>query len=122
MFAMKCQVLVDWLTFSVKEADPAAVIRQYLGLDPVLFQDAGYGLRGYNRVLRFSDICVCYEPRENDFFRDMGVFVSMSGNGCRTFETMSKLTFDGARDKQGMSSTAFSVLFVREAGVLDLRL
>ncbi len=28
---MKCQVLVDWLTFSVKETDPAAVIRQYLG-------------------------------------------------------------------------------------------
>ena len=108
---MKCQVLVDWLTFSVKETDPAAVIKNYLGLDPALFQDAGYGLLGYNRVLRFSDICVCYEPRENDFFRDMGVCVSMSGNGCRTFETMSKLTFDGARDKQGMSSTAFSVLF-----------
>ena len=109
MFAMKCQVLVDWLTFSVKEADPAAVIRQYLGLDPALFQDAGYGLLGYNRVLRFSDICVCYEPRENDFFRDMGVCVSMSGNGCRTFETMSALT--GAKDGQDASGTAFSVLF-----------
>ena len=57
---MKCQVLVDWLTFSVKEQDPAKVIREYLGLDPELFQDAGYGLLGYNRVLRFSDICVCY--------------------------------------------------------------
>ena len=52
---MKCQVLVDWLTFSVKEKDPAKVIREYLGLDPELFQDAGYGLLGYNRVLRFSD-------------------------------------------------------------------
>ena len=52
---MKCQVLVDWLTFSVKEQDPAKVIREYLGLDPELFQDAGYGLLGYNRVLRFSD-------------------------------------------------------------------
>lgn len=92
---MKCQVLVDWLTFSVKEQDPAKVIREYLGLSPELFQDAGYGLLGYNRVLRFSDICVCYEPRENDFFRDMGVCVSMSGNGCRTFETMSKLSHAG---------------------------
>ena len=92
---MKCQVLVDWLTFSVKEQDPAKVIREYLGLDPELIQDAGYGLLGYNRVLRFSDICVCYEPRENDFFRDMGVCVSMSGNGCRAFETMSKLTQAG---------------------------
>ena len=112
---MKCQVLVDWLTFSVKGKDPKKVIRDYLGMDPVLFQDTGYGLLGYNRVLRFSDICVCYEPRENDFFQGMGVCVSMSGNGCRAFESMSKLTFGGAKDKQGMESAAFSVLFQKLA-------
>ena len=33
----------------------------------------------------------------------------MSGNGCRTFETMSALT--GAKDGQDASGTAFSVLF-----------
>ena len=60
---MKCQVSIDWLTFSVKKEDPAEVIRDYLGLDPVLFQDTGYSLLGYNKVLRFSDICVCYEPK-----------------------------------------------------------
>ena len=108
---MKCQVLVDWLTFSVKETDPKKVIREYLGMEWELFQDPGYGLLGYNKVLRFSDICVCYEARENDYFRDMGVCVSMSGNGCRAFETMSKLTFPGARDKQGTESVAFPVLF-----------
>ena len=109
---MKCQVLIDWLTFTVKsEKDPAVVITKYLGMDPAVFQDPGYGLLGYQRVLRFSDICVCYEPRENDFFQDMGICVSMSGNGCRTFETMSKLTFEGAKDKQGMESVAFPVLF-----------
>ena len=108
---MKCQVLVDWLTFSVKEQDPAKVIREYLGLDPELFQDAGYGLLGYNRVLRFSDICVCYEPRENDFFRDMGVCVSMSGNGCRTFETMSMLTQAG---KDSVFPTLFQLLAADE--------
>ena len=108
---MQCQVLVDWLTFSVKEQNPNTVIQDYLGLEPDLFQDTGYGLLGYNKVLRFSDICVCYEPRENDYFRDMGVCVSMSGNGCRTFETMSKLKFEGARDKQGLESIAFPVLF-----------
>ena len=32
-------------------------------VDPALFQDAGYSLLGYSEVLRFSDICVCYEPR-----------------------------------------------------------
>lgn len=105
---MKCQVLVDWLTFSVKEKDPAIVIAEYLGMEPELFQDAGYGLLGYNRVLRFSDICVCYEPRENKHFQNMGICVSMSGNGCRAFETMSKL---GAKDKQGTQSVAFPALF-----------
>ena len=109
---MKCQVLIDWLTFSVKSiTDPAEVIKKYLGMDPAVFQDPGFGLLGYQRVLRFSDICVCYDPRENEFFRDMGVCVSMSGNGCRAFETMSKLTFDGAKDKQGTESVAFPVLF-----------
>ena len=105
---MKCKVCVDWLTFSVKKEDPNEVIRDYLGLDPALFQDTGYSLLGYNKVLRFSDICVCHEPRENQHFRNMGVCVSMSGNGCRAFETMSKL---GAKDKQGTQSVAFPALF-----------
>ena len=109
---MKCHVLIDWLTFSVKSTkDPAEVITKYLGMDPAMFQDPGYGLLGYQRVLCFSDIFICYEPRENDFFKNMGVCVSMSGNGCRAFETMSKLTFEGAKDKQGTESVAFPVLF-----------
>ena len=90
---MKCQVLIDWLTFSIKSIqEPAQVIQKFLGLDPALFQEAPYGLMGYQRVLRFGDIQVLYEPRENEYFRDMGVCVSMSGNGCRAFETMSRLT------------------------------
>ena len=74
---MKCQVLIDWLTFSVKETDPSKVIQTYLGMDPVLFQDTGYSLMGYNKVMRFSDILVCSEGREDDYFKDMGVCVSI---------------------------------------------
>ena len=98
---MKRQVLIDWLTFSIKNIqNPAEVITKYLGLDPALFQEAPYGLMGYQRILVFSDIRVLYEPRENQYFHDMGVCV-----------TMSKLTFKGAKDKQGTKSTAFPVLF-----------
>lgn len=108
---MKCEVLIDWLTFSVKEKDPKNKVFQiYLGMDPILFQDTGYSLMGYNKVLCFSDICVCFEGREDEYFHDMGVCVSMSGNGCRTFETMSKLTLD-LTDKQGTQSVAFPALF-----------
>lgn len=117
---MKCQVLIDWLTFSIKSAQsPQAVIRKYLGLDPALFQEADFGLMGYQRALRFNDILVLYDPRENEYFRDMGVCVSMSGNGCRTFETMSKLTIKGAKDTQGTASTAFPVLFQLLAATED---
>ena len=108
---MKCQVLIDWLTFSVKSmSDPAEVITNYLGMDPAVFQDPGRGLLGYQRVLRFSDICVCYEPRENDYFKDMGVCVSLSGNGCQAFETMSKLSDKGS---------SFDVLFQLLASEVD---
>ena len=109
---MKCQVLIDWLTFSIKNTeDPAQVIQKYLGLDPSLFQEAPYGLMGYQRVLRFGDIQVLYDPRENEYFHDMGVCVNMSGNGCRAFETMSRLAIKGAKDTQGTPSTAFPTLF-----------
>jgi len=109
---MKCQVLIDWLTFSIKNIqEPVQVIQKFLGLDPALFQEAPYGLMGYQRVLRFGDIQVLYEPRENEYFRDMGVCISMSGNGCRAFETMSRLTIKGAKDTQGTASTAFPTLF-----------
>ena len=65
---MKCQIFVDWLTFSVKRKDPKEVTVDFLGLDPALFQEEGYGLMGYTQVLKFSNILVCYEPREDGYF------------------------------------------------------
>lgn len=38
---MKCQIFVDWLTFSVKRKDPKEVTVDFLGLDPGLFQEEG---------------------------------------------------------------------------------
>ena len=109
---MKCNVLIDWLTFTVKEChDPYYVISWYLGLDGTLFQEMPYGLNGYDHCLRFNDIMVLYDPRENANFQDMGVCVSMSGNGCRTFETYTKLALDGCTDQQGTGSIAFPALF-----------
>lgn len=109
---MKCNVLIDWLTFTVKDCyDPYKVISWYLGLDGSLFEPMPYGLNGYDKVLRFNDIMVCYEPRECVDFRNMGVCVSMSGNGCRAFETYSKLSLDGCIDTQGTPNIAFPALF-----------
>ena len=112
---MNCEVLIDYLTFSVKSKDPVGVIREYLGMEPDLFQEMPFSvLPGYGRELRFSDIHVCYEGREHGFrhepeekaFTDMGICVSMSGNGCRTFETMSKTDFMQLFGKLAVDSTS----------------
>lgn len=83
---MKAEVLIDWLTFTVKGREVRDVISVFLGLDPELFSVTDYSMNGYRRVFRFSDIFVMDMPREDEFFHDMGVCVSMSGNGCRSFE------------------------------------
>ena len=93
--AVKCEVLVDWFTFSVKVNNPVEVIRDWLGMEPDLFERVPYGINGYLLSMRFSSIIVCYNGYDNDFFSrdDMGVCVSMSGDGCRTFERFSSLGF-----------------------------
>lgn len=108
---MKAEVLIDYLTFSVKgyDNDPVAVIIDVLGLDPDLFQELGYGIQRYNSVLVFGNIQVRYDPREDENFKDLGICVNMSGNGCRLFESMSALTLPGV-DKSSQS-VAFAALF-----------
>lgn len=111
---MKCQVLVDWLTFTVKNtSDPHEVIREYLHMEPDLFQEMGFGFNGYTNSYFFNDIRVNFAPRENAFFHDMGVNVVMSGNGCRTFELMSRLG-------KGDSDSAFPLLFQTLAGNINV--
>ena len=103
---MKCEVLIDWLTFSIKTDKPNEVIRDFLNMDPDLFQEMGYSINGYQKCKAFSSILVCYEGRENDCFNDMGVCVSMSGTGCRAFETYTRYAVSG--DK---ASSPFVTLF-----------
>ena len=92
---MKCQVSIDWLTFTVRSDNPDDVIRDFLGMDPDLFQLTGLSLMGFHKVKKFSDINVCWEGREDTHFHLSSlVCVSMSGNGCRAFETFSKLSPD----------------------------
>lgn len=107
---MKAEVLVDWLTFSVKTDNPNDVIRDWLGMDPALFESSPYGFDGYLLSKRFSSIVVCFngypeglladEEKKDEKadgqsgrFDDMGVCVSMSGQGCRAFERYSSLGF-----------------------------
>lgn len=83
---MKATALIDWFTFSVKGAvEPDQVIRDYLNIDADLFQDNCFGNFGYTRSKSLNGLMVYYAPAE-DRIGDMGVCVSMSGKGARTFE------------------------------------
>lgn len=89
----ECRVLIDWLTFSVKgRDDPRDVVEYFLGMDSDLFKQAPCSpLPGYQQALEFKHIYICYDGREDEYFKDLGICVSMSGDGCRTFEEYSTL-------------------------------
>lgn len=82
------QVLADWLTFAKTDAEPTIegarqVIADVLQLDPALFEET-HGVNGYFKALEYEHILVCYEP----FGFAKGVCVVMSGQGCRTYESL----------------------------------
>jgi hypothetical protein len=80
---MKSPVLIDWITFTVLDAEsPEAVIKDWLGIEPDLFVPGNGYVRGYYQCRGFGSIFVGSDP----FGFAKGVCVSMSGQGCRQFE------------------------------------
>lgn len=86
----KVETSVDWLNFTVKGTEnPNWVIEEYLRLDPALFE-ASYGRYGYMKGISFQNILVLFEPYDSERSKDMGILVTMSGQGCRSFEAMTQ--------------------------------
>ena len=77
-------VLHDWLSFTSKQHTPEELITR-LGLAHVPWTDTK-GARGYMDRKYFNSISIHYNGRE-----DMGVWVEMSGQGCRAFEELTTL-------------------------------
>lgn len=77
---LKNQVLIDWLSWTVKTVDPYQAI-EISGLRCLAFQPCEYGGMGYKKSLRSGNIVVFYDGAE-----DMGCHVSMTGQGCRQYE------------------------------------
>lgn len=80
--------LVDWLSFTSK-IDSDLSIFDVLGLSHIksCFQFI-YGFQGYRQRMYFDGISIHYDHPRND-----GVWVEISGQGCRNFETYSKISF-----------------------------
>lgn len=110
-------VIYDWLSFTSKVHTPDQLIAA-LGLAHVPWTDTK-GARGYRDRKYFSCISIHYNGRS-----DMGVWVEMSGQGCRTFESLSNVGWEGIfsfiRDN-GLKITRLDVAYDDHSGILNIR-
>lgn len=109
-------VLYDWLSFTSKTHSPEQIIAA-LGLSNVPWIETK-GARGYRCRKYFSCISIHYDGMDN-----MGVWCEMSGQGCRTFETLSEVgwerLFQFIHDN-GLKITRLDVAYDDHTGVLPM--
>lgn len=120
---MNCNVkenvaLYDWLSFTSKKHTPQELI-EALGLTHCPWTETT-GARGYRDRLYFGCISVHFNGRD-----DMGVWVEMSGQGCRNFEDLSTLsdkwdTLFSFIQEHNLHITRLDVAFDDHTGILDI--
>lgn len=74
-------VLIDWLSITTKDLDEVG-LQKLIDMEDVPWELIK-GMHGYKDRLYFSGISIHYNGRD-----DMGVWLEMSGQGCRTFESL----------------------------------
>ena len=121
---MENRIVYDWLSFTSKIHSPQSLI-ELLGFEGVTFESLS-GLNGYRDRLYYDGVSICYNGRE-----DMGVYVNMSGHGCRAFERDGNGDYDSIfheiienwseeADKRNMNITRLDIAYDDFRGLLDL--
>ena len=94
---MRNKVIYDWVSVTSKIHSPDGFIR-LLGLDhDGIAWEQVKGAHGYRDRLYWEKISIHYNGRE-----DMGIWLEMSGQGCRAFESF------GSGDYEGLFQEVFS--------------
>lgn len=111
-------VIYDWLSFTSRKHSPEELI-DALGLSHCSWSLIK-GAHGYRDRLYFSSISVHFNGQD-----DMGVWVEMSGQGCRSFEEFSTLSalFDDLFyfiHSNCLKITRLDVAYDDHIGVLDI--
>lgn len=111
--------LVDWLSFTSKIHSPESII-DFLGLNRIIFEEI-YGCQGYHNRKYFDGINIHYNSERNE-----GIWLEMSGQGCRNFETYSNLSFydlfiNIISDSDSYHVTRLDVAYDDFSGVIPLR-
>lgn len=109
-------VLYDWLSFSSKKHSPDQLIAA-LGLSHIPWIETK-GARGYRCRKYFSCISIHYDGRD-----DMGVWCELSGQGCRTFESLSTVGWDALFrfiHDNGLKITRLDIAYDDHTGILPM--
>lgn len=115
---MKNIVLYDWLSITSKIHSPEDII-SLLGMEGVAWSTVK-GAHGYRDRLYYNCISIHFNGRE-----DMGVWLEMSGQGCRCFEDIGHGDYDfllklALDNPDQMKITRLDVAYDDHTGTLDL--
>jgi len=121
MDTKKNVILYDWLSFSSK-IHTVKQIKELLGLTDVPFQEI-YGFYGYSKRITYEGVSILYDGH----MPGMGVMLDMSGQGCRTFETLGTGDWDFLfelvkrwQDAKGMNISRLDIAYDDYEGILDI--
>lgn len=81
-------ILIDWLTFSTKIWSESEII-QLLQLQDVTWEHIDAYRYGYRHRCSFGGISIL----SDGYSEDMGICIDISGQGCRSFEDFSSLSW-----------------------------
>jgi len=80
--------LVDWVSCTLKKFESVESLISFIGLEFDKFREVESGKYGYKKHVRFGHIAVYYDGND-----DMGMFLDISGQGCREYEAFGSLTW-----------------------------
>lgn len=115
---MENLVLYDWVSITSKIHGPEQMI-SLLGMENVSWEQIK-GAHGYKDRLYWNCISIHYNGSD-----DMGVWLELSGQGCRAFETFGhgdyEFLFSVVRDNpEQMKFTRLDIAFDDHTGLLDM--
>lgn len=91
-FPVENRILIDWFSFTAKEMDYRDVV-DLLGMAECDWE-YGYGNRGFQHKISYGSVHVHFNDADFEGSTKGFIWLEMSGQGCRTFETYGNGDFE----------------------------
>jgi len=114
-------IIYDWLSFTSKIHSVKQII-EFIGFTNVTFIEI-YGFYGYSKRITYEGVSILYDGHSPN----MGVMLDMSGQGCRTFETLGTGDWESLfelikdnQDEKSMNITRLDIAYDDHEGILNI--